>query len=138
MLKVDPFQMSDLDYFQPLNFEGDLASACAYSLDNPNMRNLATMRAPSGVVIALVGTHTINRDCLEVFLIPSRILHKYAKEVIKSLRVLISVLLSSVVRVQMPVLEHNRKWAETLGFEYEGVVKKYFGCEDHFMYVKTR
>jgi hypothetical protein len=138
MLKIIPFHMDHLNHFNPKNFDGSLEESCAFCLDNPNFRTLASMTTDKDEVVALIGSHVINRDCLEVFLIPSQKMHKYAKQVIKSLRLMIDVLLQNVVRVQIPVLEEHRKWARSLGFEFESVVKKYFGQEDHYMYVKTR
>lgn len=138
MLKLEPFEMHHLDYFSPSSFEGDLAAACAFCLDHPRFRQLVSVLSNTGEIIALAGSHYINRDCVEVFLIPSQKVKKHAKALVRTMMLLTDVLLNDVCRVQFPVLPHNRKWATAIGFEYEGVVKKYFGSEDHFMYIKTR
>jgi hypothetical protein len=135
--RVVPFEMYHLNSFIAKNPMPGLEEICEFNLKNPSFRQLASVFAEN-VCIALCGTHRINKDCVEVFLIPSIYIKNHAKSIVWAMRTLTEILLKEVDRIQMPVLAENRKWAETLGFTFEGIASKYIDGQDHYMFVKVR
>lgn len=135
--RIVPFELEHLNTFTPESAIPGIYEICKFNLANRQFRTLGSVFV-GNECIALCGTHAINKDCLEVFQIPGVNIKKHGKAVVWAMKTMTDILIKDRDRLQMPVLEKNRKWAEVLGFKFEGIVEKYLDGKDHYMYVKVR
>ena len=137
-VRIVPFCWSNLNTFFPADFVPvNINDLIEYNLRHSEFRRLASVISGDGTTIGICGYHHVGPSNLEVFLWPCKNLKKYAREILWAMREMTDILSKQYDRVQMAVLEHNKKWAEKLGFEYESTAKKYLGNMDHFIYVKV-
>lgn len=135
--RVVPFEMGHLNTFVAESPIPGFEEICEFNLANPHFRNLGSVFV-GNECIAICGTHAINKDCLEVFQVPGVNIKKHPRAIIWAMTTMTDILARERARIQMPVLEKNRKWAEAIGFKFEGIVEKYLDGKDHYMYVKVR
>lgn len=140
-MTLEQFHMEHLKGFAAVGIgQEDLEQSMEFNLNYPHFRSALTLLDDQGETIALFGKNQISNGVVEVWLIPSTKVKEHAKSIVKAFKTIIDITLqeSHIHRVQMAVLESHRKWAETLGFEYEGVVKNYHDNKDHYMYIKVK
>lgn len=140
-MTLEQFHMEHLKGFKAVGVEDEeLERSMEFNLAYPHFRSALTLLNDHGETIALFGKNQISNGVVEVWLIPSTKIQEHGKSIVKTLRAIVDITLqeSHIHRVQMAVLASHRKWAETLGFEYEGLVKNYHDNQDHYMYIKVK
>ena len=96
-------------------------------------------------VIAIVGINHVRPGVGEVWLICSNYVNEVPFPFFRFIDRLINIMvmeLMNIHRVQMAVdcrIERNIKWAKSLGFTEEGIMKKYDNeGNDHYLFAKVR
>lgn len=136
MLKVTELQLSDLDSFNRADRE-DLIEDVKFNLGFPQFRRMYAMK-DGETLVAIIGASYISKGVWEGYVFTCDDIHKYAKRLVREARDFSDWAFEwDVHRLQIAVLEENRKWAEAIGFQFEGIVKNYHSNKDHFMYIKV-
>lgn len=139
MFKAEVFNLSHLDNFDPQDVGFDVKKTLTFALDYPEIRQVISFIKDSKTIF-ICGLSFISEGIWEAWLIPCKDIKKYAKETVRSMRDFTDWLFDhhSAHRIQIAVLEHNKKWASAIGFQFESIVKKYHKGVDHYMYTKVR
>lgn len=138
MLKVSGLELADISSFNHPDKDSLLESA-VFNLEHPLFRRMFTMKDENDYVIAIIGASYISKGVWEGWVFPCSDVRKYAKSLVREVRDFSDWALTlDIHRLQIAVLEENRKWAESIGFQFESIVKNYHSNKDHFMYIKVR
>jgi len=139
-LKAIVTNKEHVDIFDPQEVGFNVPDALYFSLDYPSIRPMMSFFNDVGDIVFICGLSYISEGVWEAWLIPSKRLHNYAKASVRALSDFTNWVLEhfNAHRVQIAVLDENKKWAEALGFQFESIVKKYHSGKDHSMYVKVR
>ena len=94
-------------------------------------------------IIGVFGVFEVYKGRAIVFSFISKNAGKYLFSVFKSLKMLIDdgVKKTSVDRLEMEVMsgfKHGERFAEMLGFECEGIMRKYYKGKDYKLYARIR
>lgn len=130
MIKVVPVteqHFVDIDLNSSFSDEDHAISA---SIGAAKANPSATLLAENGVVVCICGVYRHYPGSWEVWTLMSKHVARYKKEVIKSLRSLISgyMKLLKMHRIQAVCPENMRgrdKWFRLLGLKYDAVLEKY-------------
>jgi RimJ/RimL family protein N-acetyltransferase len=139
ILNAIPTTLEHVNNFAHTETSFDVPSVLSFCIDYPNIRPMMSFMDNDRVVF-ICGLSFISEGVWEAWLIPSKIMHNYAKSAVRSMRDFTTWLLSDFPahRIQIAVLAEHEKWAKSLGFQFESIVKKYHNQRDHYMYVKVR
>lgn len=133
MLKVEGLDLSDLTG----EWERLLPDA-EFNLAHPEFRRMFSMKS-GDIMVAIIGASLISEGVWEGWIFTGSEVKKYAKSLVREARDFSDWALSvDIHRLQIAVLEENRKWAESIGFQFESIVKNYHSKKDHFMYIKVK
>jgi hypothetical protein len=136
MLKVSALELSDLDNFNRPDRE-DLIEGFKFNLQYPQFRRMYALKS-GDYMVAIIGASYISKGVWEGYVFTCADIHKYAKSLVREARDFSDWAFQwDVHRLQIAVLDENRKWAEAIGFQFESIVKNYHSNKDHFMYIKV-
>lgn len=108
-----------------------------FNLSIPELRRSFSFNK-DGEILAILGGSWISQGVWEVWLYAGESKHKFAKSLVREVKDFTDwVITQDVHRLQMAVLEENRKWAQAIGFQFESIVKNYHSKKDHFMFTKV-
>jgi hypothetical protein len=138
-LKAEPFKLEHLDSFNPQEVGFDVKSIVTFALNYPEIRQIMAFTKDSKTIF-ICGLSFISEGVWEAWLIPCKEIKKYAKDTVRSMKDFTNWLFEvySAHRIQIAVEDFNCKWAKSIGFQFEGIVKKYHKGVDHYMYIKVR
>ncbi len=132
MLKVSSLEPKDL-IGEWEKFRED----AEFNFEYPHFRRMFKMTDGEHMV-AIIGATLISQGVWEGWVFPCQEIKKYAKRLVRETKDFSDwALTQDIHRLQIAVLEENRKWAESIGFQFEGIVKNYHSKKDHFMYIKV-
>lgn len=136
MLDIEPLNLEHISRFSS---ESDVSHELQFALDNLNIRMAFSVLDQVGTVIGVLGASYIGVGIWEGWFYPSIHVHKHPRALVKTSQEFSRLIVEKDMhRLQIAVLDSHRKWAESIGFQFEGIVKKYHGNKDHFMYIKVR
>lgn len=136
-LKVSGLDLRDLKEFNHPDRDSIMESA-AFNIAHPEFRRMFSMKTESGYLVAVIGASYISQGVWEGWVFPCADVRKYAKRLVRETKDFSDWALTlDIHRLQIAVLEENRKWAESIGFQFESIVKNYHSKKDHFMYIKV-
>jgi len=131
MTKVIPFKAAHVDCMDIREYENNTVAKWPnfqQALTEWENKNIAGTILADGRVIAVFGFIEMWPGVCEVFVLPSKYLHQYSIGFAKCVkRALNSGIFETYHRIQIQAMDddlHNR-WLKFLGFELEGVFKKY-------------
>jgi hypothetical protein len=137
MLDLEPlniFHIDELDTEVP-NAKEDLLAV----LDSEGTKKGYAIMSPNNDVVGIIGGSIISKGVWEGWFYLGKKGSKYAKSLVRTCRHFSDLVVEhDVHRLQIAVLDEYKKWAESLGFQFESVVKNYHRNLDHTMYVKLR
>jgi hypothetical protein len=138
-LKAEAFKLEHLDYFEPQEVGFDVKAMATFALNYPEIRQIIAFTKDSKTIF-ICGLSFISEGVWEAWLIPCKEIKKYAKDTVRSMKDFTDWLFEvySAHRIQIAVEDFNCKWAKSIGFQFEGIVKKYHKGVDHYMYIKVR
>lgn len=94
-------------------------------------------------VYAIIGWNHVRRRVAEAWSIPSKDIEQCGLSYVKTLKKLIYNYLPNVhnvIRIELTTSvawDQGLKWGKLLGFELEGIAKKWDGKEDHYLFGKV-
>jgi hypothetical protein len=137
-LEAIPTTPEHIKYFESQEVGLDVKITLSDCMNSPTVRPMMSFM-DGDYVVFVCGLSFISEGVWEAWLIPSKRLHNYAKATVRAMREFTDWLLTDYPahRIQIAVLQENKKWAESIGFQFESIVKKYHRGLDHFMYVKV-
>jgi hypothetical protein len=138
-LKAESFKLEHLDSFEPQEVGFDVRSMATFAVNYPEIRQIIAFTKDSKTIF-ICGLSFISEGVWEAWLIPCKEIKKYAKDTVRSMKDFTDWLFEvySAHRIQIAVEDFNCKWAKSIGFQFEGIVKKYHKGVDHYMYIKVR
>lgn len=121
------FEIPDIDYSD------------VFSVKTATGSYLFTIRNEEGEVITFAGLDPIRGGVMEAWIVRTSLIPENKKIFHESIKWLIDITMEKLDlhRMQMTVIsnsERNKKWAEKLGFESEGILRNYDPGEDYIMY----
>lgn len=140
--------MLKVSSLEPKDVEGEwahLRQDAYFNFRFPEFRRMFKLTDPGNdKIVAVIGASLISKGVWEGWVFTGPDVKKYAKRLVKEVRDFSDWALTDgsnhgpgIHRLQIAVLEENRKWAEAIGFQFEGIVKNYHSNKDHFMYIKV-
>jgi len=142
MIRVTPFKQEHLKDFLPKMLILDLEQSMQDCLDSPE-RTVLTLKKKDEI-ICIAGINFLRLGVGEVWIIPSILVDVYKCEFYKTIYRLINnyvITQLGLHRVTMAIevgWSKGVKWAETLGFSREGIMKAYdHNRVDHYLYAKV-
>lgn len=138
-LKAEAFKPEHLNSFDAAEIGIDVKSITQFALDYPEIRQIMAFTKDSKTIL-ICGLSFISEGVWEAWLIPCKEIKKYAKDTVRSMKNFTDWLFDyhSAHRIQIAVEDYNCKWAKAIGFQFEGIVKKYHKGVDHYMFIKVR
>lgn len=138
ILKATPTNEDHLRNFSPKEKGLDVFSYLSKSLEYPEIRPMMSFSDKDKIVF-ICGLSFISEGVWEAWLIPSDIITKYKKSVVRTMKDFIEWVFNfmPVHRIQIAVLEENKKWAQSIGFSFESLAKMYHNKKDHYIYTKV-
>ncbi len=143
MIRAERFQLHHIIGFVPRDGYENLENDMRGNLADPTRDLVSIFR--DDTVIAIVGLNRLRVGVGEVWLICSKFVNEIPYAFFRFIDQLINIFVMELMglhRVQMAVdcrLPKNVKWAKTLGFQYEGLMKRYdLEGNDHYLYAKVR
>lgn len=143
MIRVTKFQLHHIVGFDPREPYEDFEFNMRANLSDPT-RDLISF-IDDKEVIAIAGINHLRPGVGEAWIICSAKVGNKPFEFFKKVKKVIDDLLLDIMgmhRIQMAVLtssKRNRKWAQKLGFELEGIMQKYdLEGNEHLLYAKVR
>lgn len=134
-IKVLPFDITDLDFFEPREYERNTITPERMASIINNCQ-LWTMHYGNHI-IGIVGCFEVYRGTIEAFVIPSvhtgYIPHRYVRAVKRAMNKTIQDI-GNVHRVQTFSVANSQtdKWMRVLGFTWEGTLRHYMGKDVHY------
>lgn len=136
-LKVSELTIEDAQNFNHTGDKELFVKNMTFNLELPQLRRCYAFKK-DGYTVAILGGSWISNGVWEVWLFPAADVQNYAKSLVRELKDFTDwVFTRDVHRLQMAVLEQNKKWAQAIGFQFEGIVKNYHSNKDHFMFIKV-
>jgi len=138
-LKAETLKLDHLNNFDAAEIGIDVKSIATFAVNYPEIRQAMAFTKDSKTIF-ICGLSFISEGVWEAWLIPCKDIKKYAKETVRSVRDFTDWLFNvhSAHRIQIAVEDFNCKWAKAIGFQFEGIVKKYHKGVDHYMFTKVR
>lgn len=143
MIKAERFKLHHIIGFEPRDGYENIERDMRGNLADPTRDLVSIMFHDSP--IAIVGLNHLRPGVGEVWLICSKKVNEIPLEFFKFVDTLINVMVMDLMglhRVQMGIdcrLPRNVKWAKSLGFIEEGIMKKYDKeGNDHYLFAKVR
>lgn len=138
-LKAEAFKMEHLDNFDYPEIGIDVRSTTQFALNYPEIRQVMAFTKDTKTIF-ICGLSFISQGVWEAWLIPSKEIKKHAKDTVRSMKDFTDWLFDyqNTHRIQIAVEDFNCKWAKAIGFQFEGIVKKYHKGVDHYMFIKVR
>jgi len=141
MTKVLPFEMCDLIGFVPRWDMADIETIMQDNLDNP-LREMVSLVDEKGMY-AIVGSNILRKHVVEVWIVPSLRVNEHKFFFFKTIKTLVKGYLMAkkgFKRVEFTIKAdwaEGLKWGKTLGFEREGLLKKWDGEDDYVLFAKV-
>lgn len=141
MTKVVPFEIEDLEGFVPRWKMPGIEVIMQDNLDNP-LREMVSLVDDKGM-FAIVGSNILRKHVVEVWIVPSLRVNEHKFFFYKTIRTLVyGYLMSkqSFKRVEFTIKAdwpEGLKWGKALGFEREGLLRKWDGEDDHVLFAKV-
>lgn len=142
MINVVPFELKHIAEFVPEKSNLDIKATAIVNMLDTN-RELVSFLVDDKMV-CLLGVNHYREGTAEVWLIKSTEIYKYKYEFFKRVKDLIDNFLFENLklhRVEMSILagwEKGYKWADKLGFKFEGIMKAYdTNYNDHALFART-
>jgi RimJ/RimL family protein N-acetyltransferase len=136
-IKVSALELEDLYTFNNVD-RASLIESAKFNLEHPHFRRMFSMKDDKGYLVAVIGASYISKGVWEGWIFPCADVGKYAKRLVREVKDFSDWALTlDIHRLQIAVLEPNKKWAESIGFQFESIVKNYHSNKDHFMYIKA-
>lgn len=136
-LRVESLTLEEVKKFNTVDLPTVLRNM-EFNIEFPEFRRMFGMFS-GDYLVAIIGASLISKGVWEGWVITCSDVKKYAKRLVREAKLFSDWALSldDIHRLQIAVLEENRKWAESIGFQFEGIVKNYHNNKDHFMYIKV-
>lgn len=140
MLNATPTKMEDIKDLGVIDIGFNIEECLDLAMKYPDIRPMMTFSNQDNKAVFICGMSHISPGVWEAWLIPGNLLKTHAKEAVKTLKEFTDWVLDNnhAHRVQIAVLENNKKWAQALGFQFEAIVKNYHSNKDHYMFIKVR
>lgn len=136
MLNIEPLDKHHIEIFESFK---EVGNELHFVLNNKNIRNAFSLISTDGYIVGILGASFIGKGIWEGWFYPSKKVKNHTRALVRSSKLMSDLIVEKDMhRLQIAVLSDNKKWAESLGFQFEGIVKNYHGNKDHFMYIKVR
>lgn len=143
MLKTRKFSIEHIDNFLPKDDFYNLKRDLTESSENKNV-DMITMFDSYDDVVCIMGVNHLRLGVAEAWLVPGVLVDEYKYSFFRAAHNIIYKYLFPIMglhRIQIAIekdWKKGNKWAKTLGFSFEGVMKAYDVHKvDHNLYAKV-
>lgn len=142
MIDFTLFQLKDLEGFESMSNFPNLENTMIMNMQCPTRHMLSLKR--DNKMVSIVGVNTRCAGVGELWTIRGKLVENFKFEFFKAIKHLVDDYATNYLqfhRLEMCVYKDDNKlnkWARTLGFEFEGVMKKYgYDKKDYNLYAKV-